>query len=474
MPLSVFNHYVSDYPEVGQTLVHNTFSGAFVVLDDATVAALRKDDRGERLSDGERAMVDDPELRDPDVAIVVDDLEAEEAEFQAWFRDRRDRRALDVIVGVNLACNFECSYCCQAGVLDGTVMKTEVAEATADWLSARAREAGVASVRLSFVGGEPLLHPQRVELIARRVRAALPDGVGFGFTLITNGYFLTGAMLDRLIPLGLVGAQVTLDGDQSSHCKSRISKRGEDTYRRIFDHAVAASHRIKVNINGNYQADTISGFTGLIDELAAAGLDPGSRIGFSPALEALSAPDGAAYGSCTWAGSDTSRKVELHDAILRAGFGTPDLGAVGPCELHDRHAYAIDPAGTIYKCPGFLGFPEWGIGHVERGLDVDRYEHFLSLTPKSQPCGGCSDRPNCGGGCLAAEWLRTGSTDGVNCEKGYFDQVREDAAIRRYELALADNPAEAAARFLTSRAGLSRRRDGTRSVRSAALRVIAA
>ncbi len=474
MPLSVFNHYVPDYPEVGQTLVHNTFSGAYVVLDDAAVTSLRKADRGEALSADERAMVNDPELRDPDVAIVVNSLEAEEAEFQAWFRDRRDHGALDAIVGVNLACNFECSYCCQAGVLDGTVMKTQVAEATANWLAARASEAGVGMVRLSFVGGEPLLHPQRIELIARRVRDVLPDGIGFGFTLITNGYFLTGPMLDRLIPLGLVGAQVTLDGDQSTHCKTRISKRGEDTYRRIFDNAVAASHRIRVNINGNYQADTIDGFDGLIDQLAAAGLDRGSRISFSPALEALSAPDGAAYGSCTWAAADTSRKVDFHDAILRAGFSAEDLGTVGPCALHDRHSYAIEPSGTIHKCPGFLGFPEWGIGHVERGLDSDRYDHFLSLTPKSTPCGGCSDRPNCGGGCLAAEWLRAGSTAGVNCEKGYFDQVREDAAIRGYELAIADDPAQGVARFPTSRSEFSRRRDGTRSVRSSALRVIAA
>ena len=105
------------------------------------------------------------------------------------------------------------------------------------------------------------------------------------------------------------------------------------------------------------------------------------------------------------------------------------INTVGPCEFHDHLSFAIDPEGVIYKCPGFLGHPEWGIGHVSRGVDQAPYERLLRATPQGS-CDGCSHRPNCGGGCVAAEWLKTGKPEGVNCDKPYFERVKEEAVIR--------------------------------------------
>jgi uncharacterized protein len=449
MRLSVFNHYVSDYPEIGQTLINNTFSGAYVVLETDVLDALRKQDRGEALSADEAELTADPELRDPDVALVVESRAAEEAEFAAWFERRRDTGVLDCIVGVNLACNFDCPYCSQATIMDGTVMKPEVADATARWLAERAVSAGLDRIHLAFVGGEPLLHPERIERIARGVREHVgPEGPTLTFTLITNGYFLDQAMVQRLLPLGLEHAKVTIDGDQTTHRTTRVSKRGEDTFQRIFDNVIAASKHIRINLNGNYQTDTVHGFEPLITQLADAGLTAGSKLSFSPALEALSTAEGVGSGSCTWSGSDMSQHVRLHDLALTHGFSAPPLDLFGPCELHERHAYAIEPSGIIYKCPGFLGHPEWGIGNVAGDFDEQRYQHILGLTPKQEPCGGCSNRPNCGGGCLAAEWLKSGSTDGVNCEKPYFARVERDAVVRGYVLLTEDEPAAALAALI--------------------------
>ena len=53
MRLSCFNHYVPDYPEPGSTLIHNTLSGGYMVVDDDTLAALRKADGGAPLSQAE-------------------------------------------------------------------------------------------------------------------------------------------------------------------------------------------------------------------------------------------------------------------------------------------------------------------------------------------------------------------------------------------------------------------------------------
>lgn len=473
MRLSCFNHYVADYPEPGSTLIHNTLSGGFIVVDDETLAALRKADDGAELTDAERELVADPDLADPDVAVLVASREAEEAEFRAWFERRRSRTdRLEALVSINLACNFECTYCSQAGILDGSVMKPEVADQTADWLSARALEVGVGGVHLAFCGGEPLLHPERIARIAARIRERiLPAGLTFSFMVITNGYFLGEDVLDRLVPLGLVEAEVTLDGDQRTHKLTRVSKKGEDTYARIFANAIAASRRIQIYVNGNYTPETMDGFIPLLGQLAGAGLPAGSRVRFTPALEGLSSPDWAGGGGmCTWSDADTRLHVAMQDEILRRGFQTSPINVVGPCEFHDHHSFAVDPDGVIYKCPGFLGHPAWGIGHVQSGLSSERYDRLLGATPQ-RSCDGCSHRPNCGGGCVAMEWLKTDVPVGVNCAKSYFERVKEEATVRDFLLATCDSVPEAVAAFPPPRQFVEDGRSSRR--RSAALRVVA-
>ena len=389
------------FPEPGSTLVHNTFTGAYVVLSDNQLSILRRADRGEDLTCDELPIWEDADLRDPDVGLIVESRSAEEADFRAWFQRRRARTtALDVTVGINLACNFKCTYCSQEGVLDGTTMSLETCEATAHWIAERAVQVGVEAVKLNFVGGEPLLHPERVKAIAGRVRELVsPHGLTLSFALITNGYFLSPELVAEMIPLGLVKAQVTLDGDETTHSKTRISKKGEDTFQRIFDNVIAASRHIRVYVRGNYETATVHGFAPLVRKLAAAGLPDGSQMSFQPALAGLSSSLDAGSGSCTWSGSDTSLHVALHDEILRNGFEPPALSTVGPCEFHDHHAFAIEPTGTIYKCPGFLGHPEWGIGHVSEGLSR-RYQQMIAVNPQRE-CGSCAHRPNCAGGCAS-------------------------------------------------------------------------
>jgi uncharacterized protein len=435
--LSGFNIYVEDYPAAGETLVHNTFSGAYVVLDSEIVSVLRRADRRAALTPEEQIVAADPDFFDPDVGICVTSRKAEEREFHAWFEERRsDSDVLSVLIGINLACNFDCPYCCQAEVMDGSTMSLETCDATAAWIAGRATEVGVEKISLIFVGGEPLLHPGRIERVLAGVREACD--LPLAFSLITNGYFLDEAMLDRLIPLGLRAAQITLDGDETTHHLTRVSKKGENTFQRIFDQVVAASRRIRVSINGNYQPDTVHGFAPLITRLSEAGLAEGSRVKFGPALDALSSESGAGSGSCTFSNSDTRFQLALHDRAEAAGYGAGEVHALGPCSFHDRHSYSIDVDGTLLACPGFLGRRDWGIGHVTGGLTA-RYQQLLNINAQRE-CTGCEHRPNCGGGCVAAQWLELGRPEGVNCEKEFFDSVIEPGVVREYAKATGADP----------------------------------
>jgi uncharacterized protein len=483
MRLSAFNLYVEEFPAPGQVLIHNTFSGAYVVMARDVLETLRRVDRDqgqrEREGEGEGELEREIEIEpmdiaawsDPDVGIVVDSLAREEREYHDWFEAQRARPALQSIVAINLVCNFECPYCCQAEIMDGSVMKPEILARTADWLADRALAINADSAHITFVGGEPLLHPDRIKTMAARLRARLDShGVVLTLGLITNGYYLDDEMVRELVPHGLTVAQVTLDGDESTHHLSRVSKKGEDTFQRIFDNVIAASRHIRISINGNYQEHTIAGFGALVDRLAEAELPRSNPISFSPALQILSAPSGCAAGARNWSNAPYAYQVALHDRILGHGYATARLNAIGPCGFHDRNMYVIDPRGNVFKCPGFLGHPEWRVGHVSSGL-TERYEEMLRLDSRAT-CGGCAHQPNCGGGCVAGEALRTGAMN-VNCEIGYLDAVTPHALVRDYLLATSDDRARALSEFPAPMEASPRPGQQTASgVRSRALRVL--
>jgi uncharacterized protein len=468
--LSAFNLYLPEYPEPGQTLIHNTFSGGFVVVPNEELETLRKADGGAVLSESESAVID-PDYFDDSVGILVEDRKSEEKAYRANYEQKRSGTAeLDAIVSITFACNLDCTYCCQSDVLNGKMMKADLGDATARWLAGRAVEIGASTVKIAFVGGEPLLHPDRIEQVVADIKAFAPH-VDVRFSLITNGVFLTDAMIDRLLPIGLRAAQVTLDGDETTHSITRRAKRNVDHYQTIFDNVIAASKRIRVNVNGNYQADTVHGFVPLLQKLKAAGLPEGSHVSFTPALAALGAPSDSAATSCTWSGSNPALMLALGDEVRRNGFDAGDPKSIGPCAFHTRHHYAIDPDGHIYKCAGFLGKSDWAVGHVTTGLNL-RYQRLAESRPQRE-CGSCSHRPDCGGGCVAASWMASGRSEGVNCEKEFFDQYQSDVLIRRYALATSDHVAEALLRFPATRADVRATLNGS-GKRSQSLRVLAA
>ncbi len=442
MRLSRFNQYVPNYPEHGSTLVHNTLAGSFAVLETADLQVLQRMEDPREAS----ALITAAELDDPDVAIVVSSHSEEDEEFLAWFETRRKQtEVMDVTVGLNLACNFECSYCCQAKVMDGSVMPLDVVTQGATWVACHAKDQGLASIHLTFLGGEPLLHTDRLVLFAETIAQELEGtSITFTFGLTTNGYFFDANMVERLLPHGLTKAQITIDGDASTHSKTRISKQGEDTFERILGNAIFASRKIEVTINGNYQPDTIHAFVPLLDRLREEGLPPDSYVSFSPALGGLGS-DADALGT-NWAESSTEYQVALHDETLRRGFRAPKLGSVGPCEFHEYHSFAIGPKGQIYKCPAFLGEGEaWAIGEVSTGLST-RYDEMIAATPQTA-CDGCAHRPNCGGGCVADAMIKAGKPSGVSCEKGFFERNSRDNIVRTYQLALQPSNATALNHF---------------------------
>jgi cyclic pyranopterin phosphate synthase len=99
------------------------------------------------------------------------------------------------------ACNLACQYCSAGEQQDACHIEAGFAVALVRWLS---RRHGVRHVRLT--GGEPLLYPQLLELVAALSALGNLDEI----TLTTNGQALAG-YADRLRRAGLARINISLD-----------------------------------------------------------------------------------------------------------------------------------------------------------------------------------------------------------------------------------------------------------------------
>ena len=58
-------------------------------------------------------------------------------------------------------------------------------------------------------------------------------GVAMLINIITNGLLLTPEVVDRLLPFGLNGVKITLDGDRDTHNRMRPLRGGQGTFDKI-------------------------------------------------------------------------------------------------------------------------------------------------------------------------------------------------------------------------------------------------
>ncbi|MBM3308584.1 MAG: radical SAM protein, partial [Candidatus Eisenbacteria bacterium] len=112
---------------------------------------------------------------------------------------------------VSGGCNLSCDYCYLRGSAGG-LMSEEVALRALDLLFEES--IGAPHLSVVFFGGEPLLHPDLIEVSARHARArATAEGRALSLHVTTNGTLLTPEVASRLAAVG-AAVMVSIDGDR--------------------------------------------------------------------------------------------------------------------------------------------------------------------------------------------------------------------------------------------------------------------
>jgi uncharacterized protein len=222
----------------------------------------------------------DPNILDTEARVAFDELV--ENGFVTAGRDD-DRDALDryleqisndtselnVTVLTTLQCNFACDYCFQGDHGDynkfAEKMTLETAAGVASWIEHELDRVRPERFVLTFFGGEPLLNLPVMYYLAERLwTASTSRGVKPVTSIITNGLLLTEEVVDRMLPLGLKGVKITLDGDREAHNKMRPLRGGQGTFDRIIENMRRIAGRCQISIGGNFDDSTFRSYTALL------------------------------------------------------------------------------------------------------------------------------------------------------------------------------------------------------------------
>jgi uncharacterized protein len=368
---------------------------------------------------------------------------------------KTDSAELNVTLLTTLQCNFACDYCFQGDHGDYNQRADRMSAATAvrvaAWIERELDRVHPEKFVLTFFGGEPLLNlPVMYDLAERAWHAATERGIALYVNIITNGLLLTPEVVDRMLPFGLNGIKITLDGDRDTHNRMRPLRGGQGTFDRIVENVRAVAGRARIAIGGNFDESSVDSYPALLEYLKQQDFgDKLSKVSFKPIVRSepvsgkgiipltpIAAKD-ALNGTCmTSLGSGAGKACDscnvlddkmsmLREETRRLGFPTHDGVHNGPCHVHKVNAHTIGPDGSLYACPGFTGQLAMSTGHIDDRKDSWREtarERFLRLSPWKE-CGDCAYIPVCAGGCVAASHSQLGDMNVPTCHKHSLDSA---------------------------------------------------
>jgi len=452
MESSIFNLRVP-LPERAEVFLMNTLTDAQLVVSADVVDLL---DRAAHLD----AAVTGAEREALDLLIengfLVEGRTADRAALEQYLAEvKSDTAELNITVLTTLQCNFACDYCFQGDHGDYNEragrMSLEMAARVADWIERELDRVHPPKLVVTFFGGEPLLNLSVMYYLAERLWGATQArGIEQYANIITNGLLLTEEVVDRMLPFGLNGVKITLDGDRDTHNRMRPLRGGQGTFDRIVENVRKVAGRCRIAIGGNFDESSVDSYPALLEFLKQQDFaDKLSKVFFKPIVRAepvsakgiipltpVAAKD-KLNGTCmTSVGSGAGKACDscnvlddkltfLRSETKRFGFPTHDGVHNGPCHVHKKHAHTIGPDGSLYACPGFTGQLAMSTGHIDGRRDSWResaLERFERLTPWKE-CGDCAFLPVCAGGCVAASYSQLGDMNTPTCHKRSFESA---------------------------------------------------
>lgn len=331
-------------------------------------------------------------------------------------------------------CQLDCGYCGQ--VHQRASLSIELQTAFLERVRKRLASGRYKHLRIGWFGAEPLVGIGVIRTLTPALRKlAIMNNCDFGARIVTNGLALTPAMaIELTTKLSISEAEITLDGTAPYHDLLRPTKKGRDSFKRIFTNVVAVLQQTSLGlvIRCNVGQDNVNAVSPLLQALYDAGVAKKVRFYTSPvyswgndAHKTALTPERYAEAELEW--------LALQ---FRLGFEVGLLPQRRPivCMAVQREAEVLDAHGNSFNCtevpyvptygepsiyairfirsaaavPGPAAFPSVptapGSVRTGRGDPAGRLASFNDQIRSGEqaPCRSCKMLPVCGGQCPKA------------------------------------------------------------------------
>lgn len=356
------------------------------------------------------------------------------------FPEIRSNKFNSLTLNVTQICNLHCTYCAAGG--DGSygdpVKKISVEKTLPQMKFFISKLSAGDDFSLTFLGGEPLLYPDAIDLVADYVKAECEaKGIHPQFNVVTNGTMFNAKTLPVLAKIK-ASLTISLDGDKEVNDKTRPNKAGKG----VTDQVVAGLHEM-MKIRSSLGTVGISGVFGAQN------------------LEMQRAYDFFAQFSPDWldfvydhhnGDMEVSQKfVENFSALCEKIYATEGEAGLRKIKFMDNYFTVletqrrvenycgagksflmVDARNNVYTCPWVVGDREELVGHGESLWDAKLAPYQKALVDKPG-CNDCWAKFICGGGCSYVHKTSTGNKNKVDLSFCFRTRSLIALAIMYYE-----------------------------------------
>jgi radical SAM protein with 4Fe4S-binding SPASM domain len=330
----------------------------------------------------------------------------------------RGTRPIYAVWEVTLACDLACRHCgSRAGRERPDELSTEEALDLVDQMA----DLDVREVTL--IGGEAYLRPDWLDIV-RKIRAR-----GMQVTMTSGGRGLTAELVAQAQDAGLMGASISLDGDEETHDRLRGVK---GSYASAIEAMRALRARnMRVSCNTQINRLSVPHLAGVLETIAANGIHSWQIQLTVPMGRAADEPDVLLqpYDLIDLFPRLAALKARCDELKVRMWPGN-NIGYFGPYESTIRGYHArghggscgagratlgIEANGAIKGCPS-LPSVEWTGGNIRDAKLVDIWERAGALRYTRDRttadlwgfCGTCYYAEECMSGCTWTSFVTLG------------------------------------------------------------------
>lgn len=295
-------------------------------------------------------------------------------------------------------CNFRCAYCYEK--FKSGKMSKETVDSIIKFLTKNARRFSVFNI--SWFGGEPLLALDIIEYFTNRILdISRFYHIPYISSMTTNGFLLDFKTFERLLKWRVNSFQITIDGTENSHNKSRYTKDHADTYRQIINNLIEIKNNAKnkhftISIRCNLSKESYDNLDDFIEEMNYFfGSDKRFEFYFRP----IGNWNGKNYNEENILKSDQSIIQKLLSNPVKLNYSSYlSLLFAQQCITTNRNRFVIRSNGSVSKCTVYLD--ESIIGNIDKNgnmqIDLQKLGKWI-LPVEIDNCKECSFNSRCHG-----------------------------------------------------------------------------